>query len=173
VFTEENLRKVEEIKKRYPKQMAAVLPVLWLAQEQFGWISEEVMHYVADLLDVPFNHILGVVTFYTMYNKKPVGKYHIQVCANISCMLRGSDNLLEHLEKKLGVKIGETTADRMFTLEEVECLGSCGTAPMMQVNDDYYDNLSAEKIDQLLEEFRSGKLASESQKTEGGVQQNV
>jgi NADH dehydrogenase (ubiquinone) flavoprotein 2 len=157
VFTEENLRKVEEIKKRYPKQMAAVLPVLWLAQEQFGWISEGVMHYVAELLDLPFNHILGVVTFYTMFNKRPVGKYHIQVCANISCMLRGSDNLVEHLEKKLGVKIGETTPDKMFTLDEVECLGSCGTAPMMQVNDDYYENLDAEKIDLLLEEFRNKK----------------
>lgn len=173
MFTEENLRKVEEIRKRYPKQMAAVLPVLWLAQEQFGWISEEVMQYVADLLDVPFNHILGVVTFYTMYNKKPVGKYHIQVCANVSCMLRGSDNLVEHLEKKLGVKVGETTPDKTFTLDEVECLGSCGTAPMMQVNDDYYDNLSKEKIDRLLEEFRSGELDAGSQKVEGGVRQNV
>lgn len=122
MFTEENLRKVDELKKRYPTQTALVLPVLWLAQEQFGWISEEVMHYVAELLDVPFSHILGVVTFYTMYNKKPVGKYHIQVCANVSCMLRGSDNLVEHLEKKLDVKVGETTPDKMFTLDEVECL---------------------------------------------------
>jgi NADH-quinone oxidoreductase E subunit len=157
VFTEENLQKVEEIKKRYPKQMAAVLPVLWLAQEQFGWISEEIMHYVAGLLDVPFSHILGVVTFYTMYNTKPVGKYHIQVCANVSCMLRGSDNLVEHLERKLGVRVGETTSDKMFTLDEVECLGSCGTAPMMQVNDDYYDNLTAEKVNRLLDEFRNQK----------------
>ena len=157
MFTEENLRKVEEIKKRYPTTMAAVLPTLWLAQEQFGWISEDVMHYVADLLKVSYNHILGVVTFYTMYNKKPVGKYHIQVCANVSCMLRGSDNLVEHLERKLGVKVGETTPDKLFTLDEVECLGSCGTAPMMQVNDDYYENLTAEKIDKLLEEFTGKK----------------
>ncbi len=154
MFTEENLQKVEEIKKRYPKSMAALLPVLWIAQEQFGWISEDVMHYVADLLGVPFNHVLGVVTFYTMFNRKPVGKYHIQVCANVSCMLRGSDNLLEHLESRLGVRVGETTADKMFTLSEVECLGSCGTAPMMQVNNDYYDNLTADKIDNLLEEFK-------------------
>jgi NADH dehydrogenase (ubiquinone) flavoprotein 2 len=161
VFTEENLRKVEEIKKRYPSQMAAVLPVLWLAQEQFGWISEEVMHYVAELLAVPFSNILGVVTFYTMYNKKPVGKYHIQVCANVSCMLRGSDNLVEHLESKLGIKVGETTPDRMFSLDEVECLGSCGTAPMMQVNDDYYENIDAGKIDHLLDELR--KKASRSE----------
>ncbi len=154
MFTEENLRKVEEIKKRYQKPMAALLPVLWLAQEQFGWISEEVMHYVAGLLDLPYNHVLGVVTFYTMYNKKPVGKYHIQFCANVSCMLRGSDNLIEHLEHKLGVKVGETTPDKLFTLSEVECLGSCGTAPMMQVNNDYYEDLSAEKLDNLIEEFR-------------------
>lgn len=164
MFTEENLRKIEEIKKRYPTTMAAVLPVLWLAQEQFGWVSEEVMRYVAELLDVPFNHILGVVTFYTMYNKKPVGKYHIQVCANVSCMLRGSDNLVEHLEKKLGVKVGETTPDKMFTLDEVECLGSCGTAPMMQVNDDYYDNLTAERIDRLLDESKGMKSEARSQR---------
>lgn len=154
MFTEENLRRVEEIKKRYPKPMAALLPVLWVAQEQFGWISEDVMRYIADLLGVPFNHVLGVVTFYTMYNRKPVGKYHIQVCANVSCMLRGSDNLIEHLENRLGVKVGETTSDKLFTLSEVECLGSCGTAPMMQVNNDYYDNLTSEKIDNLLEEFK-------------------
>ncbi|MCL5268084.1 MAG: NADH-quinone oxidoreductase subunit NuoE [Bacteroidetes bacterium] len=134
--------------------MAALLPVLWVAQEQFGWISEDVMRYIADLLGVPFNHVLGVVTFYTMYNRKPVGKYHIQVCANVSCMLRGSDNLIEHLENRLGVKVGETTSDKLFTLSEVECLGSCGTAPMMQVNNDYYDNLTSEKIDNLLEEFK-------------------
>lgn len=154
MFTEENLRKVEELKKRYPKPMAALLPVLWLAQEQFGWISDEAMHYVAGLLDLPYNHVLGVVTFYTMYNQRPVGRYHIQVCANVSCMLRGSDNLIEHLEHRLGVRVGETTPDRLFTLSEVECLGSCGTAPMMQVNNDYYEDLSVEKIDNLIEEFR-------------------
>lgn len=134
--------------------MAALLPVLWIAQEQFGWISEEVMHYVAGLLDLPYNHVLGVVTFYTMYNRQPVGKYHIQVCANVSCMLRGSDNLIEHLEHRLGINVGGTTSDRLFTLSEVECLGSCGTAPMMQVNNDYYEDLSREKLDNLIEEFR-------------------
>jgi NADH-quinone oxidoreductase E subunit len=164
LFTEENLRKVEEIKRRYPEQMAAVLPVLWLAQEQFGWISEEVMHYVAELLAVPFSHILGVVTFYTMFDKKPVGKYHIQVCANVSCMLRGSDSLVEHLEKKLRVRVGESTPDQVFTLDEVECLGSCGTAPMMQVNDDYYDNLTPEKIDRLLDEFRNHRHEARNKK---------
>jgi NADH:ubiquinone oxidoreductase subunit E len=89
-----------------------------------------------------------------MYNKKPVGKYNIQFCANISCMLRGADNLIEHLEHKLGIKVGETTSDGLFTLKEVECLGSCGTAPMMQVNNDYYEDLTSEKVDNLLDEFR-------------------
>ena len=154
MFTEENLHRVEELKKRYPKPQAALLQVLWIAQEQFGWISEEVIRYVAELLGLPYNHVLGVVTFYTMFNRKPVGKYHVQVCANVSCMLLGSDNIVEHLEKKLGVKTGETTPDKMFTLSEVECLGSCGTAPMMQVNDDYYENLTSEKIDSLIEEFK-------------------
>ncbi|HEY9166842.1 MAG TPA: NADH-quinone oxidoreductase subunit NuoE [Candidatus Kryptonia bacterium] len=155
MFTEENLKKVEEVKKRYPTTMAALLPVLWIAQEQFGWISEEVMHYVADLLALPFEHVLGVVTFYTMFNRKPVGKYHLQVCANVSCMLRGSDNLVEYLERKLGVRTGETTPDKMFTLSEVECLGSCGTAPMMQVNNDYYENLTAAEVDHILDRFRT------------------
>lgn len=155
MFTEENVKKVEEIKKRYPTTMAALLPVLWIAQEQFGWISEEVMHYVADLLALPFEHVLGVVTFYTMFNRKPVGKYHLQVCANVSCMLRGSDNLVEYLERKLGVRTGETTPDKMFTLSEVECLGSCGTAPMMQVNNDYYENLTAAEVDHILDQFRT------------------
>lgn len=154
MFTEENLGKVEELKKRYPKPMAALLPVLWIAQEQFGWISDETMRYVGGLLGVPYNHVLGVVTFYTMYHKKPVGKYHIQFCGNVSCMLRGADNLIEHLEHTLGIKVGETTSDRMFTLSEVECLGSCGTAPMMQVNNEYYEDLSKGKLDSLIQQFR-------------------
>jgi NADH dehydrogenase (ubiquinone) flavoprotein 2 len=154
MFTEENLRKVEELKRRYPEPQGALLQVLWLAQEQFGWISEEVMHYVADLLQLPYSHVLGVVSFYTMYNRQPVGKYHIQVCTNIACMLLGSETIVEHLQKRLGIKIGETTPDRLFTLSEVECLGSCGTAPMMQVNEDYYENLTVDKLDKLIDEFK-------------------
>jgi len=151
MFTEENLKKVEEIKKRYPTSQAALLPVLWIAQEQFGWISEDVMRYVAELLGLPYSHLNGVVTFYTMYNKKPVGKYHIQVCTNVSCMLRGAYENLEYLEKKLGIKVGQTTPDMKFTLTEVECLGSCGTAPVVQVNDDYYEDMSKEKLEKLIE----------------------
>lgn len=150
MFTEENLKKVEELKKRYPTSQALTLPVLWLAQEQFGHISEETMKYVAKLLDVPFGHVLGVVTFYTMFHREPCGKHHIEVCTNISCMLRGSDRIVKHLEKKLGIKMGETSKDRKWTLSEVECMGSCGTAPMFAVGEEYYENLSLEKVDQIL-----------------------
>lgn len=150
MFSEENLKKLEELKKRYPTNKALTLPALWLAQEQFGWISEEVMRYIANLINVPFNHVYSVASFYTMYNKKPVGKYHIQVCTNISCQLMGSENIIQHLCKKLNITLGNTTPDGKFTISEVECLGACGGAPAMQINDDYYEKLTPEKIDNIL-----------------------
>ncbi len=130
--------------------MAALLPTLHLAQKEFGYISSEVEEYVAGYLDLPVTHVHGVATFYTMYNKKPVGKYHIQVCTNISCSLLGADHLFDYLSKKLKIGDGETTEDKKFTLSSVECLGSCGTAPVMQINDDYYEDLTEEKIDEIL-----------------------
>jgi NADH-quinone oxidoreductase subunit E len=150
MFTEENLKKVEELKKRYPTTQALTLPVLWLAQEQFGYISEDMMKYVAGLLNVTFGHILGVVSFYTMFHREPCGKHHIEVCTNVSCMLRGSDHIVDHLEKELGMKMGETSKDMLWTLSEVECMGSCGSAPMFAVGEEYYENLSTEKVDQIL-----------------------
>jgi NADH-quinone oxidoreductase subunit E len=111
------------------------------------------MKYVAELLSVPFGHILGVVTFYTMYHSKQTGKHHIEVCTNVSCMLRGSDKVVEHLEKKLGIGLGETSKDKKWTLSEVECMGSCGTAPMIAVGEEYYENLTPEKIDKILAEL--------------------
>ncbi|MGD0339000.1 MAG: NAD(P)H-dependent oxidoreductase subunit E [Bacteroidota bacterium] len=150
MLTQENLNKVEEIRKRYPTAQAALLPVLWIAHEQEGWISEETMRYVGGLLGLPLAHILGVVTFYTMFNTKKIGKYHIQVCTNISCQLLGSETIMEYVSKKTGCKKGETSPDGLFTLSEVECLGSCGTAPMMQVNDDYYEDLTFDKIDAII-----------------------
>jgi NADH-quinone oxidoreductase subunit E len=150
MFSEENLRKVEELKKRYPTCQALTLPVLWLAQEQFGHISEETMKYVANLLDVPFGHILGVVTFYTMFHREPCGKHHIEVCTNVSCMLRGSGQIVDHLEKKLGINMGETSGDKKWTLSEVECMGSCGTAPMFAIGEEYYENLTLDKVDDIL-----------------------
>ncbi len=151
MLSEENLKKVEALKPRFQTTQALTLPVLWMIQQQHGWISSEAMEYTAKLLNVPVSHVYGVVTFYTMYNQKPVGKYHLQVCTNVSCMLNGGEELRDHVCKRLGVKLGETTSDNRFTVTEVECLGSCGTAPMMQVNDDYFENLSLEQVDELLE----------------------
>ncbi len=152
-FSEENLRKTEEIKAKYPTAKAALMPVLWLAQEQFGWLSSDVMRYAGDLLNIPYEHVYGVVYFYTMYNRKPVGKHHLQVCTNVSCMLKGSYDVLDYISSKLNIKPGETTGDNKFTLSEAECLGSCGTAPMMQVNDYYEENLSKERIDKIISEL--------------------
>ena len=149
-FTSENKKEFEELLSHYPNKRAAMLPTLWLAQKQFGWISQKVMEYVASLLDVAPMKVYEVVTFYTMFNQKEVGKYHIQLCRTLSCELCGKGEILSHLKKKLGIGIGETTSDGKFTLTEVECLGSCGTAPMMQLNEDYYENLTPGKVDEIL-----------------------
>ncbi len=156
LFNEEELKKVEDIKSRYPDSQAALLPVLWMVQEKEGWISEDSMRYVGDLLQVSYEHILGVVTFYTMFNKKPRGKYHLQICTNVSCMLRGGYDLFKLASNKLGIKNNETTPDNMFTIEEVECLGSCGTAPMIQVNNkEYYENLTVDSFEKLIDDFKN------------------
>jgi NADH-quinone oxidoreductase subunit E len=154
MLSEANLKKIEELKKRYPTTQAMVLPVLWLAQEQYGYISEETMKEVANLLQVPFAHVLGVVTFYTMFHARPVGKHHIEVCTNVSCMLRGSGKILEHLRRRLGIGVGETSGDGKWTISEVECMGSCGTAPMFAVGEEYYENLTPEKVDEILERMK-------------------
>ena len=156
LFNEEELKKVQNIKSRYPDSQAALLPVLWMVQEKEGWISEDSMRYVGDLLQVSYEHILGVVTFYTMFNKKPRGKYHLQICTNVSCMLRGGYDLFKLASNKLGIKNNETTPDNMFTIEEVECLGSCGTAPMIQVNNkEYYENLTVDSFEKLIDDFKN------------------
>ena len=127
-----------------------MLPTRRLAQEEFGYVSSDVMEFVAKLLDVPVARVRGVATFYTMYDKKPVGKYHIQVCQNLTCSLMGAESIISYLERKLGIKVGETTDDKRFTLSRVECLGACGTAPVMQINDDYYEDLTPEKVEEIL-----------------------
>jgi NADH-quinone oxidoreductase E subunit len=154
MLTEENLKKVEEIRKRYPASQAALLPVLWIAQEQEGWISEEMMRYVGKLLDLPFGHVLGVVTFYSMYNSRKLGKYHIEVCTNVSCMLRGSDKILETIEHRCGVKPGQTSADGKWTVSEVECMGACGGAPMLSIGEEYYEDLTPEKTEKILSSLK-------------------
>ncbi len=154
MLSESNLKNIEELKKRYPTTQALVLPVLWMVQEEYGYISEEAMKYVAKLLNVTYGHILGVVTFYTMYHPEPIGKHHIEVCTNVSCMLRGSDTIVSHLEQRLGVRIGETSKDMKWTLSEVECMGSCGTAPMLALGEEYHEDLTIEKVDKILEALK-------------------
>lgn len=153
----EGAEKCRRIMDKLGNKEAALIPVLYIAQDEFGWLSTEVMDYVAQLLDLPATRVYGVATFYTMFNKKPVGKHHIQVCTNLSCSLLGAEKVVEYISKKLGIKIGETTPDNGFTLSTVECLGSCGTAPMMQINDEYYEDLTEDKIDRILEELSHKK----------------
>ncbi|OGL39411.1 MAG: NADH-quinone oxidoreductase subunit E [Candidatus Schekmanbacteria bacterium RIFCSPHIGHO2_02_FULL_38_11] len=154
MFSEKAKQEFEEILKKYPDKQAGLLPTLYLAQREFGYISREVMDYVASIMGLPQSEVYGVATFYTMYNKKPVGKYFIQVCNNISCSLLNAEKIVQHIEKKLGIQVGETTIDNRFTLVTVECLGSCGTAPMMQINEDYYEDLSIERVDEILEKLK-------------------
>jgi|ERR1051326_2019961 NADH-quinone oxidoreductase E subunit len=154
MLSSENLKKLEHLKKQYPTAKSLTLPVLWMAQDQFGWISPDTMKYVAGLLNLPVSHVYGVVTFYTMFNTKPVGRSHIQVCTNVSCMLRDGEKIADHICKRLNIKLGETTPDKNFTVTEVECLGACGGAPMMQVNESYHENLTVDKVDRLLDEWK-------------------
>lgn len=156
VFNESELKTVQYHIEKYPKPMAAVMPLLWMIQDKYGWISVEAMRYVGDLLKLPHDHVLGVATFYTMYFKRPMGKYHLQICTNISCMLSGGYEVFDHVSKQLGIKNKEITSDGIFSIEEVECLGSCATAPMLQVNNrEFYENLTLEKVDQLLDKLRN------------------
>jgi len=143
-------RHVDAIVARYPVPKAALLPVLWAVQERQGWIAPAAEEWVARRLGVTPAHVHGVVTFYTMYKPRPTGRHHIQVCTTLSCMLRGGDELLAHLEQRLGIRCGEVTPDGRFSLVRVECLGSCGTAPMFQLNDDYHEDLTPAKVDALL-----------------------
>lgn len=155
MFTEEMVREIEGLFEMYADKRSAVMSALFVAQRERGHITEADMREIADLLDIQPVVVSEVGTFYTMYNvKKPVGKYHIQVCANLSCDLRAAERIISHLEKTLHIKVGETTTDKRYTLTTVECLGSCGTAPMMQVNDDYYEDLTEGKVNTILNKLK-------------------
>lgn len=156
-FSQENLERVDNIIARYPegRQKSALLPVLHVAQEQFGWLSVETMDYVASLLSIEPIEVYEVASFYSMYNLKPVGKYMFEVCQTGPCMIRGCDDIIEYIGEKLNIKPGETTADGMFTLKTVECLGACGYAPMMQMGKFYKEHLTKEKVDAIIEECRA------------------
>lgn len=152
-FNETETQEIEDILKRYPTRQAALLPVLWIAQKRVGWISREIVEVVAPLLGLTTAFVDGVLTFYTMYNLEPVGRYHLQFCTSISCHLNGAEELYQRCLERLGVEPGETTPDGDFTVTEVECLGGCDKAPSMQVNDKYNEPMTPEKLDRLLSEL--------------------
>ncbi|MEO8190155.1 MAG: NADH-quinone oxidoreductase subunit NuoE [Acidobacteriota bacterium] len=155
VFPPEALKRIDELLARYPTKQAALLPVLWVAQETWGWISKEAAEEVARLLELTPAHIDGVLTFYTMYNLSPVGRHLIQVCTSISCHLAGAEGLIDHCRKRLGIGLEETTADGKFTLVEVECIAGCDKAPSIMVNDTYVEPVDGKKMDELIERLSS------------------
>jgi NADH-quinone oxidoreductase E subunit len=147
----DNIKKqIVELKDRFPYRKSAILPSLHLVLKEKNYVKEEDLRQVAEILELPPIEVFETASFYTMFPTKRIGKYHIQVCTNLSCSLLGAEELVSYLENKLKIKAGETTSDGIFTLATVECLGSCGTAPVMQVNDEYYENLTKEKVDQIL-----------------------
>ncbi|MFA6434603.1 MAG: NADH-quinone oxidoreductase subunit NuoE [Elusimicrobiales bacterium] len=149
--------KIDELLKSYPRKEAVLIPALREVQNEAGWISEDAMDALSAALELPYARVKGVVTFYTMFNRVPAGRYHLQVCRNISCHFMGAPELLRRLKEKLKITEGETTRDGLFTLSTVECLASCGSAPVIAVNGTYHENMNPEKLDLLLEELRAGK----------------
>jgi NADH-quinone oxidoreductase E subunit len=152
-FSDATYKKFAEVLTHYPTKQAAILPTFWLAQQEFGYLSPEVMEYIGTLLNLSPAYVAAVASFYTMFNKEPVGRFHIQVCTNLSCTLLGAERIVKCMEKKLGIGLGQTTLDQQFTLSEAECLGSCGTAPVAQINDDYHENLTPEGVVRLIDEL--------------------
>lgn len=158
-FTPENLARAKEYMAKYPpgRQASAVLPLLWIAQEQHGgWLPRSAMDHVARILDMAPIRVYEVGTFYTMFNLRPVGRYLLQACTTTPCWLRGSDEVVRACERKLGIDVGDTTPDGLFTLVEVECLGACVNAPILQVNDDFYEDLDGPATEKLLDGLRDG-----------------
>jgi NADH-quinone oxidoreductase subunit E len=153
-FSAESKEFIQKELKRYETRESALIPCLFEAQKVFGWISEEVIDLLSMEMDIPPSRVAEVADFYTMFNKKPVGKFHIQVCTNISCAMVGARETVDYICQKLQVKPDQITTDGRFTVTPVECLGSCGTAPMAQINDDYFEHLTHEKIDKLLEKLK-------------------
>ena len=148
--------RLKTIKSLYPDPRSAVMPALYLAQEHYGFITDEAINWVSEQVGLAPVHVREVATFYTMYYKKPVGKYHFQVCRTLTCSVRGAKKITNHLEKKFKIKSGEVSEDGMWSYEEVECLGSCGTAPMCEINDTYFENLTEDKLDEIINKIAKG-----------------
>ena len=158
MLSEQAKKEIQKIRDEVPDPQSALLPALYLAQREYGgWLPEQALDEVAAVMELPAAQVAGMASFYTMLNKQPVGRHLVQVCTNITCSLLGAQRLVEVVGRKLGIGVGETTPDGKFTLLEVECLGSCGTAPAMQVDDRYYENLTEETIDHILDSLRRGE----------------
>ena len=160
-FTSENVAIAADVIARYPRPKSALIPLLHLAQEQDGHLTEEAMAHIAELIGIQPAEVLGTASFYEMFKREPVGDYVVNVCTNISCMLLGGEELLHHLEHKLGIKAGSTTTDGKFTLEDVECIAACTEAPCLQVNYRYFHKITHDQVDELLDDLRAGKRAHE------------
>ena len=154
-LSEEGRAELDRLLSRYPDRAAAILPALHLVQGEVGYVTDEAIRYVAERVGTSPADVEGVATFYTMFERRPMGKHHLQICRNLSCSLMGAEALIDHVSARLGIRPGETTPDGKFTLSVVECLGSCGTAPVMQVGDEYHENLTVEAVDALLLRLRS------------------
>jgi NADH-quinone oxidoreductase subunit E len=150
-------KRIAELKSKFPERKSAILPALHVVLEEVGFYNRNILKHVAELLGLSEMEVTETISFYTYFPQQGVGKYHIQVCTNLSCMLLGAEQLVGYLQEQLKIRVGETTPDGLFTLSAVECLGSCGTAPVMQVNQKYYENLTKAKVDQILEELRQRK----------------
>lgn len=160
-FSAQNVELARTIVSRYPRSRSALIPLLHVAQEQDGWVSPEAMDHIAELLGLEAAEVLGTCSFYGMFKRHPVGRYLVSVCTNISCLLLGGEELLEHCEARLGVKAGATTDDGVFTLEDVECIAACSNAPCLQVNYRYFLNITHDQADALFDELRAGRRDDE------------
>jgi NADH-quinone oxidoreductase subunit E len=155
VFSDQEIQEIEELKKRYEKPMAILLPILWRLQEKNGWIDDAGMEEAARICEVEKSHVLGVVSFYTMFFDRPMGRYHVQVCTNVSCMLRGGEKLYSEMKATLGIGHKECTPDGLFSLEEVECMGACGGAPMIAVNETFFERVTSSESAEIIGSIRS------------------
>ena len=151
MLSESACKQIQDLISKYPQKRSALIPSLHLVQKELGYVSQDAMREVAEIFELSPNEVHEVTSFYTMFHRKPVGKYVIQVCTNISCQLSNAEGIMAHLTNKLGIKPGETSSDKKYTLLEVECLGSCGTSPVVQINEDYYEELTPEKLDKILD----------------------
>jgi NADH-quinone oxidoreductase E subunit len=159
ILNDATIKEIKARMVRYPSRRSAILPALTTAYRQVGHLNPDIYEEISGIIEIPVVDIAEAASFYTLFPKREVGKYFIQVCHNISCSLRGADNMITYIESKLGIKLGETTTDKVFTLISVECLGGCSAAPMMQINDTYYEDLTREKIDKILAELKAKATA--------------